>query len=896
MKKNKSIWADISCILLFAIISLVYFYPADTDGRRLNQHDNGAADGLGIEINQYRDAHDGETPRWTNSVFGGMPTYQIAPSYDSTKGMSFIEKAYHLWLPDYVFYIFISMLGFYILLRAFDFKQWMAALGAIIWAFSSYFFIIIAAGHIWKVLTLAYIPPTIAGLVLCYRRRYLLGVAVTALFASLQIASNHVQMTYYFLIPELLMVVAFLIESLLPKKEEPVVEEKEPTFMEKLKNIFKRKPDIEKPARPLDFKSWMKGTIAVVIAAAIAVLLNSSNLYHTYEYAKDTMRGKSELVKEGKAEEQTDGGLERSYITAWSYGIGETWSLLIPNVRGGASVPLSDSKIAMKKADAQLSNGGIYGAFTQYWGEQPGTSGPVYVGALVCLLFVLALMIVPNKSPLKWALVVATILSILLSWGKNFMGFTDFFIDNIPMYAKFRTVSSILVVAEFTVPFLAMLGLKEFYEKSQLQETKGKMLRALSISAIITVGICLIFALIPMDCVSTADRDAVNQYVGMGYFDAATSQRILSSISEMRGAMLSADAWRSIMIILVGSFFLYRLYKGKKKTLFVPNYVWLIAICLIDMWQVNKRYLNDKMFEPARTAQSVQKTDLDNYILEKSGEGRNYRVLNFTVSTFNDNTTSYFYSSVGGYHAAKLRRYQELVEEHISKEMSNVYQALQESKLDTMAMLNAGIPYPVYDMSGVNIDSLYPVINMLNTKWFILGGQNNVRFPIENPGAYGNAWFVNDLMWVNNANEEISALHNVSPREVAIIDKSFESAIAELKDFKAGVDSTAEIHQTRLISDEVDYEVNSKNGGLVVFSEIFYPGWKATIDGKEAPIVRADYVLRAMYVPAGKHTIHMEFHPDTVAKTESLANTSFYVLLVLLILAFLFGRRKPKDY
>lgn len=895
MKRFKSIWPDVVCIALFAIISLVYFYPADMDGRRLNQHDNGAADGLGVEINQYRDAHDGETPRWTNSVFSGMPTYQIAPSYDSTKGMSFIEKAYHLWLPDYVFYIFISMLGFYILLRAFDFKQWMAALGAIVWAFSSYFFIIIAAGHIWKVLALTYIPPTIAGLVLCYKRRYLLGCAVTALFASLQITSNHVQMTYYFLIPEILIVLAFLVESLMPKPKLEQAEEEKLSWWDKIVSVFKGKKQ-NKPAKPLDFKSWIKGTIAILIAAVIAVCLNASNLYHTYEYAKDTMRGKSELVKAEKVDDQTDSGLERSYITAWSYGIGETWSLLIPDIKGGASVPLSMNTTAMKKADSQLNQAQIYNAFTQYWGEQPGTSGPVYVGALVCLLFVLALIILPNKSPMKWALVVATILSILLSWGKNFMGFTDFFIDYIPMYSKFRTVSSILVVAEFTIPLLAMLGLKEFIQKCGDSEMKGKMLRALSISVLITAGICILFALAPTtffgDCVSTNDRNAVAQYVQAGYFDGSMGQKILSSISEMRAAMLTADAWRSAIIILIGAFFLHRIYRGKKKFLFVPIYVYLIAICLIDMWQVNKRYLNDSMFETPRTAQSVQKTDLDNYIIGKSGDKRDYRVLNFAVSTFNDNTTSYFYSSIGGYHAAKLRRYQELVERYVSKQMANVYAGLQEAKLDTTAMMQAAVPYPLYDFDEVNTDSLYPVINMLNARWFILSGQNNVRIPVENQSAYGNAWFVDDVKWVENANAELDALGEVSPREVAVIDKSFESSLTELKSFTASHDSTATIKQTRLVSDEVDYEVSSKNGGLVVFSEIYYPGWKATIDDVESPIVRADYVLRAMYVPAGQHKIHMEFHPESIAKTETIANVSFYILLVILILGLLFGRKK----
>lgn len=831
MKLIKRYWKDIVCVLVFIAIAVAYFYPAVLEGRRLNQHDNSAADGLGVEMRQYAESHDGETTRWTNSLFGGMPTYQIAPSYDSTRGVSFLTQLYHIWLPDYIFYIFISMLGFYILLRAFDFREWMSALGAIVWAFSSYFFIIIAAGHIWKVLTLAYIPPTIAGVVLCYKKKYLLGFAVTALFASMQIISNHVQMTYYFLIPEILMVVAFFIDSVINKTT----------------------------------TNWIKATGCVAAAAIIALGINASNLYHTYEYSKDTMRGKSELVKQGKVEDQTDSGLERSYITNWSYGIGETWSLLIPNVRGGASVPLAMDKTAMKKADAQFNNAGIYSAFTQYWGEQPGTSGPVYVGALVCMLFLLSLFIIPNKNPLKWALLIATILSILLSWGKNFMGFTDFFIDHVPMYSKFRTVSSILVVAEFTIPLMALLGLKELFSDGSTwsQKQKVRMLLGCAGAAML---ICLVFAFggtsVVGDCVSTSDQNAIAQYVQQGYFDNATASRILVSLSAMREAMLTSDAWRSLGYILVGTIILLWMLKSKRNSPALPC-ILVIALCLVDMWQVNKRYLNDAMFEPVPIGQKVQKTEAYDYILNQSGNGRNYRVLNMTVSTFNDNTTSAFFSSIGGYHAAKLRRYQELIETHIAPEVNEAFRYIAQ---------------PDSTMDG---DRMFPVINMLNARWFILPGQNNVQIPVENPLAYGNAWFVNDLKVVNDANEEIAALGEVVPRYTAVVDKQF-SSILEGADMSA--DSTAYVHQTSLISDEVTYEVNSKNGGVVVFSEIYYPGWVATVDGNETELARVDYVLRAMKVPAGKHEIVMQFRPQSIATTETIA----YVCFALLVLSLLY--------
>ena len=844
---------DVMCVALFALISFVYFAPAVFEGRRLEQHDSGANDGINVVINAHRDTHGGETPRWVTSLFGGMPTYQIAPSYDSAKPMSYVENAYHLWFPDYVWFIFASMLGFYILLRAFDFRHWMAALGAVVWAFSSYFFIIIAAGHIWKVMTLAYIPPTIAGIALCYRKKFLLGMVVTAIFATLQIKANHVQMSYYFLTVELLMVVAYLINAI----------------------------------RTKEVMSWLKATGCVLVAAVLAVALNASNLYHTYEYSKDTMRGKRELVKQGKADDQTDSGLERSYITAWSYGIDESMTFLIPDVKGGASMPLSMNKTAMKKADPQMEQMGIYGAFTQYWGEQPGTSGPVYLGALVCMLFVMGLLIIPHKNPLKWALLAAALLTLLLSWGKNFMPMTDWFIDHMPMYSKFRTVASILVVVEFVVPFIALWGLKEWVEKPRL--------KPLWIATIFTVVICLIYVMSPglgHDCLTVNDRAAIAQYAGAGYFDEAFGQNILRSLSDMRAAMVTADAWRSIIIILLGAVSMWWYAKKKDKevkpTQVTLLSVALLAICLFDMWQVNKRYLHDDMFVRPLGAARIEKTDADRYILEKSGEGRDYRVLNFTVSTFNDNNTSAFYSSVGGYHAAKLRRYQELIEAHIVPEMSKVYEAIRLAPMDTVAMVEQQAKYPIYDLAAVNTDSLYPVINMLNTRWFILGAgeKGEVKLPVENSAAMGNAWFATDIHWAANANEELDALSKVNLRTTAVVAK------ADFGFLKAGGEGTVKL--TSYEADEAKYEVESEKGGLVIFSEVYYPGWTATIDGQPAEVGRANYVLRAVNVPAGKHEVVFTFKPQTVNTTETIAYVALGVLVLLIVVAVILKLKGKK--
>lgn len=848
----KRVLPDFCCVALLAMIAWVYFMDPVSKGYRLEQHDSGANDGINVEINQYRDTHGGETPRWVTSLFGGMPTYQIAPSYDSTRTMSFVEKAYHLWFPDYVWYIFASMLGFYILLRAFNFRQWMAALGAVVWAFSSYFFIIIAAGHIWKVMTLVYIPPTIAGMVLCYRKKYLLGIIVTALFAALQIQANHVQMSYYFLTVELAVVLAFLVQAIQQK----------------------------------ELMAFGKGTAGVALAAVIAVCLNFSNLYHTYGYAKDTMRGKSELVKQGKADDQTDSGLERSYITAWSYGIDESMTFLIPDVKGGASVPLSMNQTAMGKADSQLEQMGVYGAFAQYWGEQPGTSGPVYLGALVCMLFVMSLLVIPHKHPLKWTLLAAAVLTLLLSWGKNFMPFTDWFIDHVPMYSKFRTVASILVVVEFVVPFMALWGLKVWVEKPKTSP--------LYAATIFTVVVCLIYVMSPGlggDLLSSNDKAVVQQYVGAGYFDEAFGQNILRSISDMRTAMVSADAWRSVWVILLGAVAMWW-YAKKKECELKPKQVTLLsvvllAICLVDMWQVNKRYLHDSMFVEPRGVARIQKTNADNYILARSGAGRDYRVLNLAVSTFNDNNTSAFYSSVGGYHAAKLRRYQELIEAHIAPEIPKVYEALRSAPMDTVAMMqDQAFGYPVYHLEAEQTDSLFPVINMLNTRWFILGtgGKEEQKLPVENVTAFGNAWFVTNIKWVNNANEELEALGTESLRTTAVV------ARPDFGFLKAGGEGIAKL--TAYEANEAKYEVESEKGGLVVFSEVYYPGWTATVDGQPAEVGRANYVLRALNVPAGKHEVVFTFAPQSIQATETIAYVALAVMAVMVLIAVVLNVRK----
>ena len=814
MNAWKRLIPDMVAVVLFAVISFAYFCPAVTEGRILSQHDSVAGIGAGQESKEYME-RTGERTRWTNSIFGGMPTYQMSPSYDSTDMLKGIENLYHLYLPTYVWYVFVMLLGFYILLRAFDFKVWMAALGAIIWAFSSYFFIIIAAGHIWKLITLAYIPPTIAGMVWCYRGKCLVGGLVTALFVALQIMSNHVQMTYYFLFVMLFMVVAYGVQAF----------------------------------RENTLAFYLKRTGVLIVAGLLGVCINLSNLYHTYEYSKESMRGKSELVKENSAN-QTDSGLERDYITQWSYGIGETFSLLVPNVKGGASVPLAANEKAMEKANPMY--GSIYSQLGQYWGEQPGTSGPVYVGAFVVFLFILGLFIV--KGPMKWALLAATILSILLSWGKNFMGFTDFFIDYVPMYNKFRAVSSILVIAEFTIPLLAMLALKEVISTPTIiKERKKDFL----ISFGLTGGLALLFAIFPRvffpSYVSTMEMNALQS------IPADQLMPLLANLEEMRMSLFTSDALRSFFIILIGVNLILAYGMGKlKQNVLIGT---LAVLCLVDMWDVNKRYLYDEQFvEKEVQTQGFQQTETDKFILED--EALDYRVLNLASNTFNENNTAYWHKSVGGYHAAKLRRYQEMIEEHISGEMQGLYKAVADAGGE-MEKLNP---------------AEFPVLNMLNTRYFIFPLQGGQTVPLDNPFALGNAWFVDEVQYVDDANEEIEAIHGFNPLQTAVVDKKFETLVKAVPS-----DSTATIELVSYEPNYLKYEVNSDKGGTIVFSEIYYPGWQSSIDGEEAPHGRANYILRAMNVPAGKHVVEFKFDPDSLHVTETIAFIALGLLALMAI-------------
>ncbi len=835
---------DIVVVALFAAIAFAYFVPADIEGRILYRHDTSAGRGAGVEADAYK-ASTGERTRWTNALFGGMPTYQTAPSYDSTELLGKAMDAYHLWLPENVWFVFVYLLGFYILLRAFDFRKELAALGSIIWAFSSYFFIIIAAGHIWKVWALAYLPPMIAGMVYAFRGRYLRGLVLMALFSAFEIKANHVQMTYYFLFVMLLMWLA---------------------YMEDLRT-----------------KHFWRATAVCVVGALIGVAINASTLYHTWQYAQESTRGAAMTSGSSVAGDTASRGMDRDYITAWSYGVDETLTLLVPNAKGGASVPLTRSTTAMAKADPDFYQ--IYQQLGQYWGDQPGTSGPVYVGAFVVMLFVLALIAV--RGPMKWALVGATVLSIVLAWGRNFMVMTDFFLDYVPMYDKFRTVASILVIAEFTIPLLAVMALARVVSpvadgsqqaqdpnlkaKSQGSSPKNQILKpkTILIAYGITAGLCVLFALCPS---LMGDYISLMEHHAMSGIPAEYLLPLEANLTAMRQAVFSADCWRSFLIITIGTVLLLLHMRGRLGSR--TTIVLIALLCLVDMWQVNKRYLNDEMFVAKRALEQAQPmTDTDRQNLHDPTPDS--PVSNLATNTFNENETSFYHKSLGGYHAAKLGRYQDIIDRYLQPEMREIMSAV----------MDAG-----GDMTAVKGDSLFPVVNALNTRYFILPLQGGQTVPLQNPYALGNAWLVDSVRYVSDGATELAAIGTIDLRHVAVADRQYEALLG------TGEPQCGEsrVTMTNYAPNELRYELQSEQGGVVLFSEVYYPGWTATIDGERATLARADYLLRALRVEAGEHELVLTFKPKSIRATETIA----YVGYALLLAAVVWGvvrKRKEKS-
>ena len=815
----RSLTPHLVALLLFIFIAFAYFLPV-IEGKELVAHDTDSWRSMAQETIEYNKSHDDVT-LWTNSMFGGMPNYQIS-MVQPNNVLQYVEKVI-LSFPRPVSNVFLYLICFYILLLSFGLKPWQAIAGAIGFTFASYNFIVIAAGHNSKAITIAYVAPLIGAVFLAFREKRFLGAVLTAFFLSLAIRANHIQILYYTLIILFFFAIVEFIFSIREKK----------------------------------FPDFLKSAGVLIIAAIIAVGMNATSLLTTYEYSHYTMRGKSNGLTADTQSSQH--GLNKEYITQWSYGVDETLTLLIPDFMGGAST----GKLSLKSETAgHLKNlgvpdGQIKQIVTQlplYRGTQPGTSGPVYLGAIVIFLFVLSFFVVDKK--LKWWLVPMIILTMMLSWGKNFMPLTDFFIDYVPMYNKFRAVSMTLFATGFGIALLAFLAMKEVYEGNI---SKEKLTKSITVSALITGGICLVFALVPSLAGSfVSPQDA--QFQGDYAF-------LKDTLPPDRQSLLRSDAFRSLVFIILGAFVLWSFVKGfLKKNVSIALLAFFI---LIDLFPVAKRYLNDDNFESKRPTQLVQKTPADEAILQDKSQ---FRILDATVDIFNDATPSYFHKNIGGYHAAKLRRYQELINMQLTGEIGKLFGAFGSAT-------TAESITPVFDSLRV--------MNMLNMKYVIY---NKQAPPLVNPYHNGNAWFVNNIRIAQDANEEMKLLGEIDTRHELVIDKSLASALPS----KITPDSTAKISLKSYAPNHLIYSVDTKTDQVAVFSEIYYDkGWKATIDGKEVPYTRVNYLLRAMPLKAGSYDVEFRFAPGSYSTGNLLALISSVLLIIgLATYLFLFFRKK----
>lgn len=795
MKNKKVIWIAL-CVVAFALITMVYFSPV-LQGKRLKQHDIEMYKGMSQEIVDFK-AKTGEQSLWTNSMFGGMPAWNIGVPQNSNL-MTYVNRLFTVGFPHPIGAVFISMLGFFILLLVLDCSIWISFIGALAYGFTSYLFIVIGAGHNSKAVAMAYMAPVIAGILLTYKGKYLWGAVLTAIALALEIRAGHLQITYYLLLIVVCIIIAELIETIKEK----------------------------------NYPHFFKASGILVGVAIVAILTCSTTLYANYEFGKETMRGKPVLTK--NVTNQTK-GLDRDYVTQWSYGIEETWSLMIPNAKGGASGYIGNNNPALDKCDPRFRS--TIAQQNAYWGDQPGTSGPVYVGAIVCFLFVLGLFIVKGKY--KWVLLAATILSVLLSWGKNFMGFTDFFLDYIPGYNKFRAVSMTLVIAEVCMPLLAFLALAEIFKNPEYVKQNKKYLY---ISLGITGGLCLLFYALPQTFFSfLSQMEAVSFKELQSGSDGAIYTTFANELEKARVAIFRHDAIRSFLYIYIaGIVILLTVSEKMNKKYMFPI---LALLVLVDMFTIDKRYLNNDNFIDKRKADKpFVMSEVDKQILQD--KDLDYRVINLTVSTFNDASTSYFHKSIGGYSGAKLRRYQDIIDHYLSKRDLNYWK----------------------------------VLNMLNTK-YIIYPKDNAKMVSKNYEAFGNAWIASDIKWVATPNEEIDAIADTDVRNVAIVNNEFRNMIG-------GFNATPAEGTVQLIDylpNQLRYSFDSLKDELVVFSEIWTKkGWTMWVDGVESQLFRADYILRSAIIPAGHHEIVMRYQPSVWRTGNAIQLITSLLILIGLV-------------
>lgn len=837
-------------VVALAAISLAFFYPDALDGASLQQSDIIQGIANGQEAAAYQQA-TGEKALWTNALFSGMPTFQISPSYPSNSLFNWIDTVYGLWLPAPCNLLFMMMFGFLILLFTMKMRWYYALLGAIAWGFSSYFIIIIGAGHIWKFIALSYIPPTIAGLILIYRSRYVAGAAMLSLFAMMQLNANHPQMSYYFFFVMAAMVIAWFVGAVREKR----------------------------------VRQWATATAVTLGAGCLAIGANLPSIYNTYEYAKETKRAQSELTPlptsdADDAQEQVrpTGGMPYDQIVGWSYGRAETFSLLVPNIKGGASARPENGRMTFlgldRLPDAEQYAGQPQGAMlqylSQYFNDSEGTNGPVYVGALIFALFILGCIIV--RGPMKWALLVVTVLSVLLALGRNLSWLTDLMIYNFPMYNKFRAVESILVIAEFTMPLLAVMALhKLFTTPDALRRYRNGLAWSFGISALV----CLAALLTPSvfgDAITGSDHavaQSISQQVmamaqqhglTQAQADATLFQYSLSNpanisaIESLRYGMVKADGLRSLIFIVLGLTVIILACRATIKPSVAT--IAVAALVLVDLYGVDKRYISHSSFAPAQPASQalIAADDIDRAILADTSA--HYRVLD--IPGFDLPDRSYYHKMIGGYHAAKLNRYDDLIQRRINQVRALGY--YDELRDDSVA---AQYPQHIRDAAAN-----YRILDMLNTRYIITGDKD---YPLDrNTHALGNAWLVGKVNYVDGADAEMDALGKIDVAREAVADSRFRDALSGAETISLAPGDS--IRLTSYTPNRLTYHVDTRDGGVGVFSEVYFPwGWHAAIDGHEVPLARVNYLLRAIALPAGSHEVVMTFDPQSIHVCSGIA-------------------------
>lgn len=864
------VWGFFVSMAVMALVSVLFFVPNNFNGDTLQQQDmqQGAANG---EEGRAYEELTGEKALWTNSLFSGMPTFQISPSYPSNSLFTWLNSVYGLGLPAPSNLLFMMMFGMLIMCYCLRMRWWYALIAAVGWGLSSYFIIIIGAGHIWKFVTLTYVPPTIGALIMAYRGKYLGGAALMSLFAMLQLNANHPQITYYSAFVMGLLALAFLVQDIREKR----------------------------------IKRWLAATGVCLLSGALALGANAPSLYNTYEYSKETKRSQSELTPLKSATAETDpgqpaerptGGLPKSEIGGWSNMPSESFSLLIPNIKGGASImpekgsfrPLSIADTEQFKDEPDYGNTddfGLSGQLSQYFGGKGTTNGPFYLGALLCALFLLGLLIV--RGPVKWALLAATILSVCLAMGNHFEALTDFMIYNFPLYNKFRAAETALVIAALCVPLLAAMALQKLFGKDGGWERYR-------IQIYISFGLCILIALLGWlapqifgNPIRPEEAEALESYRDqiaaaypdhIGAFDAT-----VDNISAIRLQLVSADALRSLIVLLLG---LGAVVLTARRKLAVPAGALAVGmIVLVDLFSVDKRYVSAESF----AATEFEFTDplaadaIDKAISEDKGY---YRVMD--IPGFGNARRSFHHKMIGGYHAAKLNRYNDLIERRMSYVTRFGYNP--DARVDSLIALYA----PEDGVILKNLAADYRVLDMLNAKYIITGDSTVV---VENPYAAGPAWMARELTYVKNADAEMAALGTIDPTAVAVADERFRAALGDNVPSVAPGDTVV---MTGYTPNTLTYDVTTKNGGVCVFSEVWFPwGWKATIDGKPAQLGRVNYVLRALRVPAGSHKVSMTFDPDSIHNTTAAAYicvTLIYLLLLAALFRVYLGETSPRQW